>query len=143
MPKGLTTSRQPPQEIDGFKLALNGGAPSAGDSFKITPTRNAAAKLDTVLTDPKRIALAAPLSAVSGSGNQGTGVITQPELTSKLDIYDSTQRIDLQNGLKYSTPVKLVLATKQPTRNPTSCSMPKAPNCPPGPLFRARATRCN
>lgn len=108
----------PPQEIDGFKLALNGGAPSAGDSFKITPTRNAAAKLDTVLTDPKRIALAAPLSAVSGSGNQGTGVITQPELTSKLDIYDSTQRIDLQNGLKYSTPVKLVFGDE--TTNPQS-----------------------
>ncbi|MEC4875644.1 flagellar hook-associated protein FlgK [Pseudomonas sp. NC26] len=98
----------PPPVIDGFTLSLNGGGLSAGDSFKITPTRNAAANIDTVLTDPKRLALASPLTATNGSGNKGTGVITQPTLTSKLDIYDAAQRTQLQNGLKYSTPVKLV-----------------------------------
>lgn len=98
----------PPPVIDGFTLSLNGGGLSAGDSFKITPTRNAAAGIDTVLTDPKRLALASPLSATSGSGNKGTGVITQPTLTSKMDIYDAAQRSQLQTGLKYSTPVKLV-----------------------------------
>ncbi|WP_280042216.1 flagellar hook-associated protein FlgK [Pseudomonas sp. Hg5Tf] len=98
----------PPKVIDGFTLKLNSGGMSAGDSFKITPTRNAASNLDTVLTDPKRLALASPLTATSGSGNQGTGIIGQPDLTSALDIYDPAQRLDLQNGLKYSTPVKLV-----------------------------------
>lgn len=98
----------PAPVIDGFSLALNGGALSAGDSFKITPTRNAAANIDTVLTDPKRLALSSPLTATSGSGNKGTGVITQPTLTSEMDIYDATQRSQLQTGLKYSTPVKLV-----------------------------------
>lgn len=98
----------PPPVIDGFTLNMNGGLPSAGDSFKITPTRGAAASIDTVLTDPKRIALAAPLSATSGSGNQGTGIIGQPTLTTQLDIYDATQRLELETGLKYSTPVKLV-----------------------------------
>lgn len=98
----------PPPVIDGFTLSLNGGGLSAGDSFKITPTRNAAAGIDTVLTDPKRLALAAPLTATSGAGNKGTGVITQPTLTSEMDIYDATQRSQLQTGLKYSTPVKLV-----------------------------------
>ncbi|MBF8645120.1 MULTISPECIES: flagellar hook-associated protein FlgK [Pseudomonas] len=98
----------PPPVIDGFTLSLNGGGLSAGDSFKITPTRNAAAGIDTVLTDPKRLALASPLTATSGSGNKGTGVITQPTLTSEMDIYDAAQRSQLQTGLKYSTPVKLV-----------------------------------
>ncbi|WP_448177068.1 flagellar hook-associated protein FlgK [Pseudomonas putida] len=98
----------PPPVIDGFTLSLNGGGLSAGDSFKITPTRNAAANIATVLTDPKRLALAAPLTATNGAGNKGTGVITQPTLTSQLDIYDATQRSQLQAGLKYSTPVKLV-----------------------------------
>ncbi|PSS56349.1 flagellar hook-associated protein FlgK [Pseudomonas sp. BBP2017] len=98
----------PAPVIDGFSLKLNSGTNSAGDSFKITPTRNAASNLDTVLTDPKRLALASPLTATSGSGNQGTGIIGQPNLTSSLDIYDPAQRLDLQNGLKYSTPVKLV-----------------------------------
>lgn len=98
----------PPPVIDGFTLSLNGGGLSAGDSFKITPTRNAGAGIDTVLTDPKRLALASPLTATSGSGNKGTGVITQPTLTSEMDIYDAAQRSQLQTGLKYSTPVKLV-----------------------------------
>lgn len=98
----------PPPVIDGFTLSLNGGGLSAGDSFKITPTRNAAAGIDTVLTDPKRLALASQLTATNGSGNKGTGVITQPTLTSEMDIYDAAQRSQLQTGLKYSTPVKLV-----------------------------------
>ncbi|MGE8325415.1 flagellar hook-associated protein FlgK [Pseudomonas sp. Je.1.5.c] len=102
----LTTT--PPPVIDGFTLSLNGGGLAAGDSFKITPTRNAAASIESVLTDPKRLALASPLTATSGSGNKGTGVITQPTLTTELDIYDSAQLSAMQNGLKYSTPVKLV-----------------------------------
>ncbi|CAK16547.1 flagellar hook-associated protein FlgK [Pseudomonas entomophila] len=105
-------STNPPPVIDGFSLALNGGAPSVGDSFKITPTRNAAGTIDSTLTDPKRLAFAAPLTAVNASGNKGTGLITQPTLTSKLDIYDATQRSDLQAGLKYSTPVKLVFGNE-------------------------------
>ncbi|AYG46033.1 flagellar hook-associated protein FlgK [Pseudomonas sp. Leaf58] len=113
LPEGTEMGRydlsdDPAPVIDGFTLSLNGGNLSAGDSFKITPTRNAAAGIETVLTDPKRLALSAPLTATSGSGNKGTGVITQPTLTSKLDIYDATQRSQLQAGLKYSTPVKLV-----------------------------------
>ncbi|MGH8438744.1 MAG: flagellar hook-associated protein FlgK [Pseudomonas sp.] len=105
----------PPKVIDGFTLKLNSGSNNAGDSFKITPTRNAASNLDTVLTDPKRLALASPLTATSGSGNQGTGIIGQPNLTSSLDIYDPAQRLDLQNGLKYSTPVKLVFGDDKTT----------------------------
>jgi flagellar hook-associated protein 1 FlgK len=111
----------PPPVIDGFTLSLNGGGLSAGDSFKITPTRNAAAGIDTVLTDPKRLALASPLTGTSGSGNKGTGVITQPTLTSKLDIYDAAQRTQLQNGLKYSTPVKLVFGDE--TTSPQAYKM--------------------
>ncbi|MFK0314274.1 flagellar hook-associated protein FlgK [Pseudomonas sp. NPDC090233] len=111
----------PPPVIDGFSLSLNGGGLSAGDSFKITPTRNAAANIDTVLTDPKRLALASPLTATSGSGNKGTGVISQPTLTTELDIYDAAQRTQLQNGLKYSTPVKLVFGDE--TTSPQAYKM--------------------
>lgn len=101
----------PAPVIDGFSLTLNGGAPKAGDSFKITPTRNGAANIDTAVSDPKRLALASALTATGASGNQGTGQIGQPTLTTELDIYDSAQRSELQNGLKYSTPVKLVFGT--------------------------------
>ncbi len=98
----------PQPVIDGFSLNLNGGAVSAGDSFKITPTRNGAANLDVVMTDPKKLAMAAPLSATAGGSNKGTGVISQPVLKSVLDIADPAQRLELQNGIKYSTPVRLV-----------------------------------
>ncbi|MBH3388543.1 flagellar hook-associated protein FlgK [Pseudomonas putida] len=113
LPEGTEMGRydlsdDPAPVIDGFTLSLNGGGLAAGDSFKITPTRNAAAGIETVLTDPKGLALSSPLTATSGSGNKGTGVITQPTLTSKLDIYDAAQRSQLQAGLTYSTPVKLV-----------------------------------
>lgn len=50
----FSTTATPPPVIDGFSLSLNGGALSAGDSFKVTPTRGAAASIQTVLTDPKK-----------------------------------------------------------------------------------------
>ena len=101
-------STTPAPVIDGFSMALNGGGLSAGDSFKITPTRNAAASIATVMTDPNAIAAAAPLTATAGSSNAGTGSITQPVLTSQLDIYNATTSGDLRTGLQNSTPVKLV-----------------------------------
>jgi flagellar hook-associated protein 1 FlgK len=101
-------STTPAPVIDGFSMALNGGGLSAGDSFKITPTLNAAASITTVMTDPNTLAAAAPLTATAGSSNTGTGSITQPVLTSQLDIYNAATSGDLRTGLQNSTPVKLV-----------------------------------
>lgn len=111
----------PQPVIDGFSLSLNGGALSAGDSFKITPTRNGAANLDVVMTDSKKLAMAAPLGATAGGSNTGTGVISQPVLTSVLDIADPAQRLELQNGIKYGTPVRLVFGDE--TASPQTYSV--------------------
>ncbi|VVP49247.1 flagellar hook-associated protein FlgK [Pseudomonas fluorescens] len=102
----FSTNTTPPPVIDGFSLALKGGALSAGDSFKVTPTRNAAASIQTVLTDPKKIAAAGPLTGVASAN--GLGTFTQPTLTSKIDIYNPAAQAEMQTALKYSTPVKLV-----------------------------------
>ncbi|MBV7568647.1 flagellar hook-associated protein FlgK [Pseudomonas sp. PDM27] len=102
----FSTTTTPAPVIDGFSLNLNGGALSAGDSFKVTPTRGAAAGIQTVLTDPKKIAAAAPLTGVTSANN--TGTYTQPTLTSTLDIYNPAAQAEMQTALKYSTPVKLV-----------------------------------
>ncbi|VVM88109.1 flagellar hook-associated protein FlgK [Pseudomonas fluorescens] len=102
----FSTTTTPAPVIDGFSLNLNGGAPSAGDSFKVTPTRGAAASIQTVLTDPKKIAAAAPLTGVTSANN--TGTYTQPTLTSSIDIYNPTAQAEMQTALKNSTPVKLV-----------------------------------
>jgi flagellar hook-associated protein 1 FlgK len=105
-----STTTNPPPVIEGFALTLNGGA-AAGDSFKITPTRNAAANIQTEMTDSKRLAIAAPLGAAIAPGGSGTLTIPasgQPTLTTKFDIYDAATTTAMQNGLKYSTPVKVV-----------------------------------
>ncbi|MEB0045468.1 MULTISPECIES: flagellar hook-associated protein FlgK [unclassified Pseudomonas] len=102
----FSTTTTPPPVIDGFTLALNGGALSAGDSFKVTPTRGAATSIQTVLTDPKKIAAAAPLTGVTSANN--TGTYTQPTLTSTINIYNPASQAEMQTALKYSTPVKMV-----------------------------------
>lgn len=105
-----STTTNPPPVIEGFALTLNGGA-AAGDSFKITPTRNAAANIQTEMTDSKRLAIAAPLGAAIAPGGSGTLTIPasgQPTLTTKFDIYDSATATAMQNGLKNSTPTKVV-----------------------------------
>ena len=102
----FSTTTTPAPVIDGFALNLNGGALSAGDSFKVTPTRGAAAGIQTVLTDPKKIAAAAPLTGVTSANN--TGTYTQPTLTSTIDIYNPAAQAEMQTALKNSTPVKLV-----------------------------------
>ncbi|MFW0758861.1 flagellar hook-associated protein FlgK [Pseudomonas sp. H11T01] len=104
----FSTTTTPPPVIDGFNMTLNGGAMSAGDTFKVTPTRSGATDIQTVITDPKMIAAAAPLTGVTSANNKGS--YTQPTLTSTLDIYSPAANADMQTGLKYSTPVKLVFA---------------------------------
>lgn len=102
-------SDNPPKEFEGFTMSLNGAAVAAGDSFKVTPTRNGASGMSVALTDPKDIAAAAPLTAAAGVSNSGTGGFTQPVLNTKTDIYDSTKMLDLRNALKDSTPMRLVM----------------------------------
>ncbi|TPG97164.1 flagellar hook-associated protein FlgK [Pseudomonas caspiana] len=107
----FSTLTTPAPVIDGFSLNLTGGTAAAGDTFKITPTRNAATNIKTEMTDSKRLAIAAPLGAAIAAGGSGTLTIPasgQPTLTTKFDIYDAATTTAMQNGLKNSTPTKVV-----------------------------------
>ncbi|WP_434698630.1 flagellar hook-associated protein FlgK [Pseudomonas sp. D1-1] len=107
----FSTTTNPPPEIDGFSMKFVNGTAATGDSFKLTPTRNAAASIKTEMTDSKRLAIAAPLGAAIAPGGSGTLTIPasgQPTLTTKLDIYDAATTTIIQNGIKTSTPVKVV-----------------------------------
>lgn len=99
----------PAPVIDGFSLSLNAGAVNSGDSFKITPTRSSAADMATVMTDVKRLATSAPLTSTKAQGNTGTGDASQPTLKTSLDIYDPTQRLEVQNAVKASMPVRMLM----------------------------------
>ncbi|MDB5979388.1 MAG: flgK [Pseudomonas sp.] len=104
-------STTPPPVIDGFTLALNGGGLSAGDSFKITPTRNSAASITTIMTDSNTLAAAAPLTGSAGTKNTGSGSISsQPSLQNVIDIYNPATSADLRTGVQNSMPVKLQFA---------------------------------
>ncbi|EUB72300.1 flagellar hook-associated protein FlgK [Pseudomonas sp. GM41(2012)] len=109
----FSTLTTPPLVIDGFSLTLAGGTAAAGDTFKITPTRNAATNIKTEMTDSKRLAIAAPLGAAIAASGSGSGTLTipasgQPTLTTQFDIYDAATTTAMQNGLKNSTPTKVV-----------------------------------
>lgn len=104
----FSTLTTPPPVIDGFSMTLNGGALSAGDSFKVTPTRSGASDIQTVITDPKKIAAAAPLTGVTSASN--TGIYTQPTLPVPMDIYNPASQTEMQTALQNSTPVKLVFS---------------------------------
>ncbi|MGF0236707.1 flagellar hook-associated protein FlgK [Rhodococcus sp. IEGM1300] len=105
-----STATPPAPVIDGFKMNFT-GTPAAGDTFKITPTRNAAGNIKIEMTDAKSLAIAAPLGAEIAAGGSGTLTIPasgQPKLTTQFDIYDSATATAMQNGLKNSTPVKVL-----------------------------------
>ncbi|WHS61887.1 flagellar hook-associated protein FlgK [Pseudomonas sp. G2-4] len=107
----FNTATTPPPVVDGFSLTFGSGPAVAGDSFKITPTRNAATSIKTEMTDSKRLAIAAPLGAAITPGGSGTLTIPasgQPTMTTKLDIYDEATTTIIQNGIKSSMPVKVV-----------------------------------
>ncbi|SCZ28298.1 MULTISPECIES: flagellar hook-associated protein FlgK [unclassified Pseudomonas] len=107
----FNTATTPPPVVDGFSLTFGSGTAAAGDSFKITPTRNSATSIKTEMTDSKRLAIAAPLGAAITPGGSGTLTIPasgQPTMTTKLDIYDEATTTIIQNGIKSSMPVKVV-----------------------------------
>lgn len=98
----------PPTVIDGFTLSLKDGPMQAGDSFKVSPTANGAKEIGTVLTDPSKIAFAAPLQGEAGKSNQGTGTFTPPTLTVPIDIQSGADAAQLRVGIANSMPVKMV-----------------------------------
>ena len=106
-----TLGATPALVIDGFSLSLNAGPVNAGDTFKITPTRSSAADMTTVMTDTKTLATAAPLTSAKASGNDGTGAVSQPSLSTALDIYDPVQRLEVQTAVKAAMPVRLLMTS--------------------------------
>jgi flagellar hook-associated protein 1 FlgK len=73
---GTTAS---PLVVDGLSIVVN-GTPQAGDAFLVQPTRTAIAGMSVLITNPDRIAVAAPLLTSANSSNSGTATISTGEL---------------------------------------------------------------
>jgi flagellar hook-associated protein 1 len=82
-----------PFVADGLSFVM-GGAPAAGDAFKVTPTSGAIRGMNVLVSDPSRIAAAAPVRTGAALANTGTASIsagevldaTQPALRSTVNI---------------------------------------------------------
>jgi flagellar hook-associated protein 1 FlgK len=71
-----TTHATLPQTVDGITFSLVSGTAAAGDAFLIEPTRYAARDIDMVLTDPAKIAAAAPIRTAAALSNTGSATIS-------------------------------------------------------------------
>jgi flagellar hook-associated protein 1 len=66
-----------PQTIDGVQLSIS-GTPAVNDSFLVLPNRYVARGIDVAISDPNRIAVAAPVRSTAAIPNLGSGMISQP-----------------------------------------------------------------
>lgn len=68
--------------VDGMNIRLTGGAAATGDRFVLQPVALAAASMQRMLTNPKGIAAAAPVTATVPTDNRGTAGIGALRMTS-------------------------------------------------------------
>jgi flagellar hook-associated protein 1 FlgK len=73
---GTTTD---PFLFEGMSVVVGAGS-AAGDQFVIHPTRDAIEGFAVAITDPARIAAAAPIRTNAATGNSGSGTITAGEV---------------------------------------------------------------
>lgn len=99
----------PAAEFDGVSVNVASGTFAAGDRFRIMPTRNAGEYIRADMKRPEELAFAAPLKAQTSPANIGTGVISQPALTTEINIYDPVAQTNLETSLRNAPPLRIVM----------------------------------
>lgn len=85
-----TTLPLTPSTVDGFGFSLS-AAMTAGDSFLIRPTANGAQGLALAITDPAKVAAAAPIRGSAALTNTGSGKITAGTVNAPLPLNPNLQ----------------------------------------------------
>lgn len=75
LPIGFPSTSSSTVTFDGLTLTFASGSASAGDSFLIQPTRAGARAFDVLISDPAKLAAAAPIVTGTTFTNRGSGVI--------------------------------------------------------------------
>jgi flagellar hook-associated protein 1 FlgK len=70
-----------PQTVDGVTFDLTSGTPTAGDTYLIQPTLNGARDISVTLSDPTKIAAAAPARTSASTTNTGEATISAGVVT--------------------------------------------------------------
>ena len=91
-----TGTNADPLLFDGMSVEVGAGV-ADGDQFVIHPTRDAIQGFGVAITDPAKIAAAAPLRTAAASANTGTGSISQAEV--------------LTSGAALLTPIDIVFTS--------------------------------
>lgn len=133
LPAGFPSASSNSVTFDGLTLSLVGGSASAGDSFLIQPTRSGARDFDVVLTDPSKVAAAAPIvtgkavknvgSAQISSGTVDASYPTTPLAGNLTLTYDSAS--NTYSGFPPGAAVTVTLANGAP-----AAGSPYAPGSP-------------
>jgi flagellar hook-associated protein 1 len=79
VPMTGTGTAADPFVADGVELEV-GGTADVGDTFLIRPTRGAITNMSVLVTDPAKVAAAAPIRSAATSGNSGSGTISAGEV---------------------------------------------------------------
>lgn len=75
-----------PLSADGMTISAPSGSPAAGDSWKIRPFGDAAARMTMRLADPKQLAFASPVASSASPNNSSTATIAPAAVTSSLPL---------------------------------------------------------
>ncbi len=106
-----------PQTVDGLTISASGAASVAGESWLIQPTRNGARDIGVAITDPSKIAAAAPIrTSAAVMSNTGTGTISAGSVNSfnddvtikftsatAFDVVDNTTGATLAKNAAYTS----------------------------------------
>ena len=79
VPMTGTGTAADPFVVDGLEIEV-GGTADTGDSFLIRPTSGAIADMNVLISDPAKIAAAAPIRSAADTGNSGSGAISAGEV---------------------------------------------------------------
>ncbi|MBI3343965.1 MAG: flagellar hook-associated protein FlgK [Gammaproteobacteria bacterium] len=69
-----------PATVDGVTISLSSGVINSGDSFLIQPTRNGARDISVAISDPRKIAVAAPIRTGKPLSNLGSAKVSAGEV---------------------------------------------------------------
>ncbi|MEJ0039117.1 MAG: flagellar hook-associated protein FlgK [Gammaproteobacteria bacterium] len=97
-----TGTASDPFKADGLEIVVNASA-AVNDRFEIRPTRDAPTGLGVAITDPGKIAAAAPIRTAAAAANTGTGTITAGSVVDATDAnLRTTSTIQFTGANTYS-----------------------------------------
>jgi len=106
----------PAAPVDGLTISVASGAVNVGDSFTIRPTVNGALNIAVAISDPTKIAAAAPIRTNAAQTNSGSGQISAGTVDSPPPVNANLQQ-----------PVSIVFNTPPTTFTVTGVGVPGSP----------------